>query len=85
MQAYAKAWDDHNNYAQMLIGTRIFNKYLMQFINCAMVTMMWVKLIIVHQQKTIEILHFLHQKFFDYRMIRGDNIINHVAKVENMA
>jgi len=47
--------------------------------------MMWVKLIIVHQQKTIEILHFLHQKFFDYRMIRGDNIINHVAKVENMA
>jgi hypothetical protein len=29
LQAYAKAWDDHNNYAQMLINTKIFNKYLM--------------------------------------------------------
>jgi uncharacterized membrane protein len=53
----------------------------MQFINCVMIVMMWVKLIIVHQQKTIENLHFLHQKFFDYHMIIGYNITNHVAKV----
>ncbi len=26
-------WDDHNNYAQMLINTSIIYKYLHQFIN----------------------------------------------------
>jgi hypothetical protein len=46
-----------------------------------MTVMMWVKLIIMHQQKTIENFHFLHKEFFDYCMIRGDNITNHVTKV----
>jgi hypothetical protein len=59
LQAYAKAWDDHNNYARMLISTKVFNKYLMQLINIAMDVMMWDKLIIVHKQKTIENLQFL--------------------------
>jgi hypothetical protein len=85
LQVDVEAWDDCNNYAQMLISTRLSNKYLMQLINCATTIMMWVKFFIVHQQKTIENLHFLHKKFFDYHMIKGDNITDHVAKIENMA
>jgi hypothetical protein len=48
-------WDDHNNYAQMLINTSIIYEYLHQLINCSIATMMCNKLILVFSRKLLRI------------------------------
>jgi hypothetical protein len=48
-------WDDHNNYAWMLINASIIDEYLHQLINCSITTMMCNKLILVFNKKMLRI------------------------------
>lgn len=48
-------WDDHNNYARMLINASIIYEYLHQLINCSIATMMCNKLILVFNKKLLRI------------------------------
>ncbi len=73
------AWDDYNNYVRMLISIGMFNKYVQQLINHSIIIMMWDKSIFVHQHKNYWKLHF-----FEYCMVKGNNMTNQIAKVKSM-
>ncbi|XP_071632818.1 uncharacterized protein [Temnothorax longispinosus] len=46
---------------------------------------MWDALCTVHEQKSASNKLYLMQKFHEYRMAPGDSMVQHVAKVKNMA
>ncbi len=71
-------WDDYNNDVRMLISIGMFKKYV-QLINYSIIIMMWDESILVHQHKNYWKLHF-----FEYCMVKGNNVTNQIANVKNM-
>jgi hypothetical protein len=78
-------WINDNAKAMFLTSTTIESEQLEPLLVCVTVKEMWEKLTSVHEQKSASNKLLLTTKLYEYRMSPGDTIIQHVAKVQNMA
>lgn len=79
-----QAWKKADGKAQRIIVTALGNQpmlYVMRFDNAHD---MWAKLVSVYEQKNDTSVHLLQQKFFCTVMEPGDNIANHISKLEDI-
>lgn len=83
--ATTSAWKRDNAKAMVLISTSVERAQLQPLITCTTAKQMWDTLCAVHEQKSASNKLFLTQKFHEYKMAAGDSIVQHVAKVKNMA
>jgi hypothetical protein len=74
-------WIKYNAKAMFLIESVQLEPLLV----CVTAKEMWEKLTSVHEQKSASNKLLLTTKLYEYRMSPGDTIIQHVAKVQNMA
>jgi transposase InsO family protein len=78
-------WIKDNAKAMFLISTTIESEQLEPLLVCVTAKEMWEKLTSVHEQKSASNKLLLTTRLYEYRMSPGDSIIQHVAKVQNMA
>lgn len=78
-------WDTDNARAMVLISQTVEPDQLESLITCETAKEMWDTLCQVHEQKSSGNKLFLMQKFYDYKMASSDSVVQHVAKVKNMA
>lgn len=83
--AAVSAWKKDNAKAMVLISTVVERAQLQPLITCTTAKQMWDALCAVHEQKSGSNKLFLTQKFHEYRMTAGESMVQHVAKVKNMA
>lgn len=78
------AWKKNNAKAMVLISTSVEGAQLQPLITCTTAKKMWDALCAVHEQKSASNKLYLMQKFHEYRMVSGNSMGQHVAKVKNM-
>jgi hypothetical protein len=78
-------WIKENAKAMFLISTTIESEQLEPLLVCVTAKEMWEKLTSVHEEKSASNKLLLTTRLYEYRMSPGDSIIQHVAKVQNMA
>lgn len=78
-------WIKDNARAMFLISSSMEYNQLEALIVCTTAKEMWTKLSALHEQKSASNKLMLTQRFHEYRMSSGDSIIQHIAKVQNMA
>lgn len=83
--AVTTAWNRDNAKAMVIISTTIERRQLESLVTCTSAKEMWDALCRVHEQKSASNRLFLTQKFCGYSMASGDSIIQHIARVKNMA
>lgn len=83
--AESKEWVRDNAKAMFLISSSIEYAQLECLLTCATAKEMWSKLSDIHEQKTVTNKIGLLQKFYEYRMSTEDTIVQHCAKVINLA
>ncbi|CAL1681018.1 unnamed protein product [Lasius platythorax] len=83
--AARKKWLKENAKAMLLISTSIEDSQLESLLTCATAKAMWDTLSNIHEQKTETNKLILTQKFHEYRMSSSDSVVQHVAKVRNLA
>lgn len=81
----AATWRKDNAKAMVLISTSIEMSQFEPLLTCITTKEMWDALCRVHEQKSSSNKLFLMQKFHDHKMSTGDSIMQHVARVKNMA
>lgn len=83
-----KSWLKRNAKAMFLISSSMDPKQmdsLLLILTCTTAHEMWNKLTTIHEQKSATNKLILTQKFHEYRMNPSDSVVQHVAKVQNMA
>ncbi|KMQ87248.1 copia protein [Lasius niger] len=83
--AARKEWLKENAKAMLLISTSIEDSQLESLLTCATAKAMWDTLSNIYEQKTETNKLILTQKFHEYRMSSSDSVVQHVAKVRNLA
>jgi len=84
-QTARKAWDKDNAKAMFIISSSIEDKHLECLLTCTTAEDMWTKMITIHEQKSESSKLILTQKFHQYKMDVSDSVVQHFAKVQNMA
>lgn len=84
-EAAKKTWIKDNARAMFLISSSMESEQLESLLVCSTAKEMWDKLSRIHEQKSASNKLILTQRFHEYRMSPGDSIVQHVAKVQNMA
>lgn len=81
--AQRKAWTKDNARAMFLISVaRVLTTNISDHLyECEM----WEKMSAIHEQKTASNKLLLLQKFHEYKMDPNDSVVQHVAKIQNMA
>jgi len=80
-----KAWDKDNAKAMFIISSSIEDKHLECLLTCTTAKDMWTMMITIHEQKSESSKLILTQKFHQYKMDVSDSVVQHFAKVQNMA
>ncbi|XP_077277499.1 uncharacterized protein LOC143905782 [Temnothorax americanus] len=80
-----KTWLNDNARAMFLISSSIEYWELEPLLMCSTAKEMWDKLSRIHEQKSSANKLLLTQRFYEYRMSPGDTVVQHIAKVQNMA
>lgn len=80
-----KLWVKDNAKAMFLISTSIGETQLECLLTCTSAKQMWDQLSCIHEQKSASNKLVLIQRFHEYRMSANDSVVQHVAKVKNMA
>ncbi|XP_011687076.1 PREDICTED: uncharacterized protein LOC105449517 [Wasmannia auropunctata] len=81
----AKAWIKDNAKAMFLMSSSMEHRQMKSLLVCTTATEMWQKLSAIHEQKSATNKLILTQRFHEYRMDSSDSVVQHVAKVQNMA
>ena len=74
-----------NAKAMFLISSSMEDAQLQSCLTCTSAKAMWDQLSLIHEQKTETNKLGLLQKFHGYQMCAGDSVVQHVAKIKNMA
>ena len=80
-----KNWIKKDAKAMYILSYSMEYPQLDCLITCTSSHAMWTKLCTIHEQKTATNKLVLTTKFHDYRMVSGDSVAQHIAKVENIA
>ncbi|KMQ92933.1 integrase core domain protein [Lasius niger] len=80
-----KAWIKNNAKAMVIISRAMEYKQLEPLLVCKTAKEMWDKLGQIHAQNSASNRLLLTQRFHEYRMGATDTVVQHVAKVQNMA
>ncbi|CAL1681040.1 unnamed protein product [Lasius platythorax] len=80
-----KNWVREDAKAKFILSSSIEEKLMSCLITCETSHEMWIKLSAIHEQKSASNKLILTQKFHEYRMSPSDSVMQHVAKVQNMA
>ena len=83
--AVRAAWKKDNVKAIVLISTSVQRAQLQPLVSCTTAKQMWDALCAIYEQKSTWNKLYLSRKFHEYRMASGDSMVQHVAKVKNMA
>ncbi|XP_068994259.1 uncharacterized protein [Neodiprion pinetum] len=79
------AWKKGNAKAMVLISTSVERAQLQPLVTCTTAKQMWDALCAIYEQKSASNKLYLTQKFHEYRWASGDTMVQHVAKVKNLA
>lgn len=86
-----EAWSADNARAMILLSSTLEPEQLRSLLTCETACEMWRKLMwiklnsTVHKQKSASNKFLLSTKLYDYRMAPNDLIMQHIAKVRNLA
>ncbi|XP_018361284.1 PREDICTED: uncharacterized protein LOC108760012 [Trachymyrmex cornetzi] len=80
-----KFFEKDNAKAMFTIGSSLETKFLRPLLTCTSAKEMWDKLIQIHEQKSASNKLILTQRFHEYKMDLTDSVVEHVAKVQNLA
>lgn len=83
-EAY-KIFEKDNAKAMFTIGSSLETKFLRPLLTCTSAKEMWDKLIQIYGQKSASNKLILTQRFHEYKMDLTDSVVEHVAKVQNLA
>lgn len=83
--AEAKAWARDNAKAMFIISSAMEYTRLEPLLVCTSAKDMWDRLCSIHEQKSASNRLLLTQKFHEYRMSSSDSVVQHIAKIQNMA
>lgn len=78
-------WLADNARAMFLLAYTLEPEQLRPLLTCETACEMWKKLSTVHEQRSASNKLLLSTRLYDYRMASSDSIIQHIAKVQNMA
>lgn len=78
-------WIQDDAKAMVILSATIQESQLESLITCASAREMWVRLSAIHEQKSASNKLILTQRFHEYGMDQNDSVVQHVAKVRNMA
>nr|XP_046468085.1 uncharacterized protein LOC124212249 [Neodiprion pinetum] len=84
-EVLAKAWVKDDACAKVVISTSIDDSQLQPLLSCATSKEMWDMLLKAHEQKSTMNVLLSTQKFHEYRIASSDSVVQHFAKVSNMA
>lgn len=84
-EALLKTWIKENAKAMFILSTSMEPKQMESLITCTTAREMWIKLSSIHEQKSATNALILTQRFHEYKMNSTDSVVQHVAKVQNMA
>lgn len=80
-----KQWVKDNAKAMIIISTSIGESQLECLLTCTSAKQMWDQLSSIHEQKTASNKLVLTQRFHEHRMSTNDSVVQHIAKIRNMA
>lgn len=83
--AEGKAWIKDNAKAMFVISSAMEYTQLECLLTCITAKEMWDKLETIHAQKSASNKLLLTQRFHEYRMSATDSVVQHMARVQNMA
>jgi len=78
-------WNARNARAMCYISSSMDHKQLETLITCESAAEMWAKLSAIHEQKSAANKLTLMSRFHDLKMMPNDTVVQHVARIENMA
>ncbi|KMQ84064.1 copia protein [Lasius niger] len=81
--AAGKMWVRDNAKAMFLISSTMEYDRLEPLLVCVTAKDMWDKLCRIHEQRSNKLM--LMQKFHEYKMASEDSVVQHMAKIQNMA
>lgn len=81
----AKVWKKDDARIMFLISTAMEMNQVECVLSCKSGREMWTKLSAIHEQKSETNKLILTQRFHEYRMNTSDSVVQHIAKVQNMA
>lgn len=80
-----KTWKQDDAKAMFLISSAMDTPSMQSLLCCSSSKEMWDKLTMIYEQKSESNKLVLTQRFYEYRMDASDSVVQHVAKVQNMA
>lgn len=80
-----KKWDKDNAKAMFVVTSSIEDEHLGPLLTCTTAQEMWIKMATIHEQKSESSKLILTQKFHQYKMDASDSVVQHFAKVQNIA
>jgi transposase InsO family protein len=80
-----KAWKKDDAKIMFLISTAMEIQQVECVLSCKSGREMWTKLSAIHEQKSESNKMILMQRFHEYRMNTSDSVVQHIAKIQNMA
>ena len=80
-----EAWRAENARAMFLLSSTLEPEHLRPLLTCETASEMWRKLSSVHEQKSASNRLMLLSRFYECRMSTDDSMVQHVAKIQNMA
>lgn len=80
-----KGWIRDDAKAMFLIASALETKQLEPLLVCVSAKQMWDNLCRIHKQKSASNKLLLLQKFHEYRMGPSDSVVQHIAKIKNLA
>lgn len=83
-QTYA-AWASKNAKAKCILASSMEFSQLEYLITCQTANEMWRKLSSIYEQRSAANKSILLSRFYEYKMGTNDTVMQHVAKVENLA
>lgn len=81
----AITWVRDNAKAMFLISSALAYVQLEPLLVCETAKNMWDNLCRIHEQKSAANKLLLLQKFHEYRMASSDSVVQHIAKIQDMA
>jgi len=80
-----KNWIKEDAKAKFVLSSSIEEEQMSCLITCEISNEMWSKLSSIHEQRSANNKLISIQRFHEYRMNPSDSVVQHVAKVQNMA
>lgn len=83
-QSYA-TWVTKNTKAKCILASSMEYSQLEYLLTCQTANEMWQKLSSIYEQRSAANKSILLSRFYEYKMSSNDTVMQHVAKVENLA